>query len=60
MDVLTYLDHPPMLQMYVPVLVLIDRNGMIRNQYLGDDPFQVDAGVVVARKRICARPSSLC
>ena len=42
MDVLGYLDHSPMLQMYVPVLVLIDRNGMIRNQYLGDDPFQVD------------------
>jgi hypothetical protein len=26
--------------MYVPVLVFIDRKGMIRHQYLGDDPFQ--------------------
>jgi len=36
----TYLDHPETMQMYVPVLVFIDRKGMIRHQYLGDDPFQ--------------------
>jgi peroxiredoxin len=41
-DVLGFLDHSAILQMYVPVLVLIDRSGMIRNQYLGDDPFQQD------------------
>ena len=35
-----YLDHPETMQMYVPVLVFIDRKGMIRHQYLGDDPFQ--------------------
>jgi cytochrome oxidase Cu insertion factor (SCO1/SenC/PrrC family) len=40
LDVLGYLDHSEILQMYVPVLVFIDRNGMIRHQYLGDDPFQ--------------------
>ena len=36
----SYLDHPETMQMYVPVLVFIDRKGMIRHQYLGDDPFQ--------------------
>ena len=40
LDVLGYLDHSEQLQMYVPVLVFIDRAGMIRHQYLGDDPFQ--------------------
>ncbi len=39
-DVHGYLDHSEQLQMYVPVLVFIDRKGMIRHQYLGDDPFQ--------------------
>src|SRR5262249_3459764 len=38
-DVLTYLDHSPAMQLYVPSLVFIDRKGMIRFQYLGDDPF---------------------
>src|SRR5262245_11663786 len=38
-DVLTYLDHSAMMQLYVPSLVFIDRKGMIRFQYLGDDPF---------------------
>jgi peroxiredoxin len=36
----SYLDHPETMQMFVPVLVFIDRKGMIRHQYLGDDPFQ--------------------
>jgi len=40
LDVHGYLDHSEQLQMYVPVLVFIDRKGMIRHQYLGDDPFQ--------------------
>ena len=34
-----YLDHPETMQMYVPILVFIDRKGMIRYQYTGDDPF---------------------
>jgi hypothetical protein len=40
LDVLGYLDHSEQLQMYVPVLVFIDRAGMIRHQYFGDDTFQ--------------------
>src|SRR3954462_13163645 len=39
MDVLNYLQHSAMEQMYVPIMVFIDRNGVIRGQYLGDDPF---------------------
>jgi thiol-disulfide isomerase/thioredoxin len=39
MDVLNYLQHSAMEQMYVPIMVFIDRKGMIRHQYLGDDPF---------------------
>jgi peroxiredoxin len=39
MDVLTYLDHSALTQMYVPIMVFIDRKGMIRYQHLGDDPF---------------------
>jgi len=35
----SYLDHPETMQMFVPVLVFIDRKGMIRHQYLGDDDF---------------------
>jgi len=38
-DVYTYLDHSSVMQLYVPSLVFIDRKGMIRFQYLGDDPF---------------------
>jgi peroxiredoxin len=40
LDAHGYLQHSEQLQMYVPVLVFIDRKGMIRHQYLGDDPFQ--------------------
>jgi peroxiredoxin len=42
MDVLAYLDHSAMTQMYVPVMVFIDRNGVIRAEHLGDDPFFQD------------------
>ena len=38
-DVMTYLQHSMMTPLYVPVFVFIDRKGMIRHQYLGDDPF---------------------
>lgn len=37
--VLTYLQHPVMMQLYVPSLVFIDRKGMIRYQHTGEDPF---------------------
>ncbi len=38
-DVLVYLQHSAMTQMYVPIMVFIDKKGMIRYQHLGDDPF---------------------
>jgi len=38
-EVQAYLDHSPQLQLFVPALVFIDRKGMIRHQYTGDDPF---------------------
>jgi hypothetical protein len=37
--VINYLGIGPQDQMYVPIMVFIDRKGMIRHQYLGDDPF---------------------
>ncbi len=41
--VFAFLQRSTTLQTYVPILVLIDRNGMIRGQHLGDDPiFTVD------------------
>jgi thiol-disulfide isomerase/thioredoxin len=39
MDVLTYLQHSQMEQLYVPIFVFIDRKGIVRHQFLGDDPF---------------------
>jgi peroxiredoxin len=35
--VFTYIERSPMLRTFVPMLVLIDRRGTIRGQYLGDD-----------------------
>jgi hypothetical protein len=41
--VFAFLQRSTTLRTYVPILVLIDRNGMIRGQHLGDDPiFTVD------------------
>jgi peroxiredoxin len=37
--VVEYLEHPPMLNMWLPNLVFIDRQGVIRAQYAGNDPF---------------------
>jgi thiol-disulfide isomerase/thioredoxin len=37
MDVLAYLDHSAITQMYVPIMVFIDRKGMIRAEHYGDD-----------------------
>ena len=39
--VLNFLQRAPGL-VYVPILVFIDRNGVIRGQYVGDDEFQKD------------------
>ena len=37
--VYNFLQRSPMLRTYVPISVFIDREGRIRGQYLGDDPF---------------------
>lgn len=37
-----WLQHPVMLTMYMPQLVFIDRNGMVRSQYPGTDKFFLD------------------
>jgi peroxiredoxin len=34
-----YLEHPPMLIPHMPILAFIDRQGVIRAQYEGDDKF---------------------
>jgi len=38
-SVIQYLQHPAMLRMMMPQVVFIDREGMIRAQYSGDDPY---------------------
>ena len=40
--VFNYLQRSMNLQTYVPIVVFIDRKGVIRGQYLGDDPFMAD------------------
>lgn len=42
MEVLSYLDHSAITQMYVPIFVFVDRKGMIRAEHYGDDPFMTD------------------
>jgi peroxiredoxin len=34
-----YLEHPPMLIPHMPILAFVDRQGVIRAQYEGDDKF---------------------
>jgi peroxiredoxin len=34
-----YLQHVPMMILHMPAIVLIDKDGVIRAQYEGDDPF---------------------
>jgi peroxiredoxin len=41
-DVLTYLQHPPSEIPYMPMVVFIDRGGVIRAQYSGKDVFITD------------------
>ena len=36
---INYLEHPPMLIPHMPILAFIDRQGVIRAQYEGDDKF---------------------
>ncbi len=36
--VFAFLQRSPRLQTYVPIMVFIDRKGVVRGQYMGDDP----------------------
>jgi peroxiredoxin len=38
-EALGYLQHVPMMILHMPAIVLIDKDGVIRAQYEGDDPF---------------------
>jgi peroxiredoxin len=38
-EAMAYLQHAPMMTMHMPAIVLIDKDGVIRAQYEGDDPF---------------------
>ncbi len=40
--VFDYLQRSPTLRTYVPIMAFIDRKGMLRGLYLGDDPFFTD------------------
>jgi len=44
-EFITYMQHPIMLQLYMPGLVFIDKNGMIVEQYEGRDPFLEETSV---------------
>jgi peroxiredoxin len=40
--VFAYLKRSATMRTYVPIMVFIDRKGIVRGQYLGDDPFFAD------------------
>jgi peroxiredoxin len=44
-EFINYMQHSPMLQLYMPGLVFIDRDGQIRAQYEGRDAFLEESGV---------------
>jgi hypothetical protein len=44
-EFIAYMQHPPMLQLYMPGLVFIDKNGTIVEQYEGRDPFLEETSV---------------
>jgi peroxiredoxin len=44
-EFIAYMQHPPMLQLYMPGLVFIDKNGTIVDQYEGRDPFLEETNV---------------
>jgi peroxiredoxin len=44
-EFIAYMQHPTMLQLYMPGLVFIDKNGMIQEQYEGRDPFLEETSV---------------
>src|ERR1035437_3091642 len=44
-EFVTYMQHPTMLQLYMPGLVFIDKDGVIQAQYEGRDAFLEETGV---------------
>jgi thiol-disulfide isomerase/thioredoxin len=44
-EFVTYIQHPSMLQLYMPGLVFIDKDGTIQAQYEGGDAFLQETGV---------------
>jgi peroxiredoxin len=44
-EFVTYMQHPTMLQLYMPGLVFIDKNGVIQAQYEGRDSFLEESSV---------------
>ena len=44
-EFITYMQHPTMLQLYMPGLVFIDKDGMIQAQYEGRDSFLEETSV---------------
>jgi peroxiredoxin len=44
-EFIAYMQHPTMLQLYMPGLVFVDRDGMIREQYEGRDSFLEESSV---------------
>lgn len=51
-EFVTYIQHPTMLQLYMPALVFIDKDGTIQTQYEGHDAFLEETSV---EKNIRAR-----
>jgi thiol-disulfide isomerase/thioredoxin len=44
-EFVAYMQHPTMLQLYMPGLVFIDKNGLIQAQFEGRDAFLEETGV---------------
>jgi peroxiredoxin len=44
-EFIAYMQHPTMLQLYMPGLVFVDKDGMIREQYEGRDSFLEESSV---------------
>ena len=44
-EFVNYMQHPVMLQLYMPGLVFIDKNGVIQSQYEGRDDFLAEENV---------------
>jgi hypothetical protein len=44
-EFITYIQHPSMLQLYMPALMFIDKDGIIQAQYEGRDAFLEETSV---------------